>query len=101
MEVADSHVYFYLFAYYVGTSVVSMLAMARDKLAARAQRQRISENNLHLLSAIGGWPGTWLACGLFLHKTQKSRFQVRLAMAASLNVGLLIVVLKIFTTYRI
>lgn len=95
MDFLHPQFYLWLCAYYVLVSAIALLTMAHDKLAARAQRQRIAENSLHLLSAIGGWPGTWLACGLFRHKIRKSGFQMWQALAALANIGLLIITLKI------
>jgi uncharacterized membrane protein YsdA (DUF1294 family) len=96
MDFIDLHTTFYLFAYYVVVSAVALTVMAHDKLAARAERQRVAEKTLYLLSAAGGWPGTWVACGMFRHKTRKSAFQMRLAFATLLNPCILGVLLKVF-----
>jgi uncharacterized membrane protein YsdA (DUF1294 family) len=34
----------------------------------------VSENTLHLLELVGGWPGALLAMKLFRHKTRKLSF---------------------------
>ena len=98
MDVEHYRIYLFLLAYYVAVSVIALLTMAHDKLAARGERQRVAENSLHLLSVVGGWPGTWLACGLFRHKIRKSGFQLRLTLAALMNIGLLIAVLRTITS---
>jgi uncharacterized membrane protein YsdA (DUF1294 family) len=71
--------------YYLAASTLAFLAIGRDKHDAVVGRRRTPERNLHCLSAAGGWPGTWLACHIFRHKTQKSSFQRRFVVAIALN----------------
>jgi uncharacterized membrane protein YsdA (DUF1294 family) len=75
--------------YYLVASAAAFLAIARDKHAAVVGRRRTPERNLHWLSAAGGWPGTWLACRTFRHKTQKLTFQRWFGVAIALNFVLL------------
>ncbi len=75
--------------YYLAASAAAFLAIARDKHAAIVGRRRTSERSLHWMSAAGGWPGTWLACRTFRHKTQKLSFQRWFAAAIVLNFVLL------------
>ncbi|MBY6209928.1 DUF1294 domain-containing protein [Microbulbifer agarilyticus] len=56
-------------------SIFTILVYGRDKLAALTGRWRTSENTLHLLSFIGGWPGALLGQALFNHKTSKQPFR--------------------------
>ena len=44
-------------------------------LVAVAGTRRVSENQLHLLSLLGGWPGAWLAQQVLRHKTSKLSFR--------------------------
>lgn len=74
--------------YYLATSCIAFLAIGFDKRAAMTGRRRTSERKLHLLSAAGGWPGTWLACRAFRHKTQKLSFRRGLGVTIALNVAL-------------
>ena len=60
---------------YFALSLLSFAAYAIDKSAARKDQWRISENNLHLLDLLGGWPGGWLAQKILRHKTSKPTFQ--------------------------
>lgn len=58
--------------------VVSLVALGfywYDKRMARDGKMRIPEKTLHLLEALGGWPGALLAQQWFRHKTQKQPFQ--------------------------
>jgi uncharacterized membrane protein YsdA (DUF1294 family) len=71
--------------YYLAASCLAFVAIGRDKFAARTGRRRTPEGKLHLLSVAGGWPGTWLACYTFRHKTQKLPFQRRLVTMIVIN----------------
>jgi uncharacterized membrane protein YsdA (DUF1294 family) len=58
--------------------VVSLLALGfywYDKRQSQAGNSRIPEKTLHLLEALGGWPGALLAQQWLRHKTQKQPFQ--------------------------
>ncbi|MFB0985385.1 MAG: DUF1294 domain-containing protein [Phycisphaerales bacterium] len=55
-------------------SIVTLLAHARDKSAARKGRRRTPERTLHLLEIVGGWPGAIIAMFLFHHKIRKPSY---------------------------
>ena len=56
------------------SSIVGFAAVAADKFAAKIGIRRLSENSLHLIELIGGWPGSCVAMALFRHKTRKGSF---------------------------
>ncbi|NYG57135.1 uncharacterized membrane protein YsdA (DUF1294 family) [Nocardioides daedukensis] len=56
-------------------SLVAFAMYGLDKAASRQRAQRISENALHLVGLIGGWPGALVARHLFRHKTRKQPFR--------------------------
>ena len=62
-------------------SLLAFLLFGFDKWRARKSGRRISEWNLALLSAAGGWPGGLLAMILFRHKTAKGTFQLKFGFA--------------------
>lgn len=62
--------------WYALLSLVAFAAYAADKAQAVSRRQRISEQALHVVSLVGGWPGALVAQRHFRHKTRKARFQV-------------------------
>ncbi|MGI4938171.1 MAG: DUF1294 domain-containing protein [Janthinobacterium lividum] len=89
-----------LVAFYLGMSVLTLLAYGRDKSAARKNQWRIRENTLHVLGLAGGWPGALFAQHMFRHKTGKRNFQAVFWLTAALNCTALILLLKV-TTFQI
>ena len=59
----------------LGISFVTFIAYARDKSAAQRGSRRTSENTLHLLALLGGWPGAVLAQQTLRHKSRKESFR--------------------------
>lgn len=70
---------------YVAASLATGIAYGIDKSAARIGGRRISEQTLHLLSLIGGWPGALIAQQAFRHKSRKASF--RLAFWATVGIN--------------
>jgi uncharacterized membrane protein YsdA (DUF1294 family) len=76
-------------AWIAAWSVVTFVAYAIDKRAARKQAARINERALHLFALLGGFVGGWIGRHVLRHKTQKSVFGVVLGVATVLHgVGL-------------
>ena len=74
---------------YLVASVVTFIAYALDKSAARNDQRRTPESTLHLFSVAGGWPGALAAQGLLRHKSRKQSFQFVFWITALLNCGAL------------
>lgn len=55
-------------------SVFTLLTYGADKYLAQAGGRRVPEVTLHLLAAVGGWPGAFLGRQIFRHKTVKQPF---------------------------
>lgn len=64
-----------LIAYPV-VSLAVYFVYARDKLSAIRGSRRVPEDSLHLLEALGGWPGAYIAQQTMRHKTVKTSYQV-------------------------
>ena len=62
-------------AWYVLMSLVAILAHSIDKGRAEKELWRIPESRLHLLEALGGWPGAFLAQLFYRHKIRKLSYQ--------------------------
>ena len=56
------------------TSMLTFFVYAFDKAAAVRRSWRTSEQTLHILSIVGGWPGALLAQQLLRHKSAKPSF---------------------------
>ena len=74
---------------YAILSVVAFLMYANDKNAAEWGRWRTSENKLHTLSLLGGWPGAALAQSFLRHKSKKVSFRVSYWITVIINCGCL------------
>jgi uncharacterized membrane protein YsdA (DUF1294 family)/cold shock CspA family protein len=62
----------------------------RDKEAAVQGGWRASENQLHGLAVLGGWPGAWFAQQILRHKSNKKPFRVLYWATVAVNlIGLL------------
>ncbi|MDP2247655.1 MAG: DUF1294 domain-containing protein, partial [Nitrosomonadales bacterium] len=56
-----------------------------DKTAAIQGKWRKSEDSLHLLSLLGGWPTAYIAQKMFLHKYKKTSFMVIYTITVIIN----------------
>lgn len=70
---------------YLGASCVAFACYAVDKRAARENRRRIRESNLHLIGLLCGWPGALLAQRVLHHKSRKRPFQILFRVTVLLN----------------
>ena len=66
-----------------------------DKYKATAQKRRISEKNLLIFTALGGWIGAILGMQAFRHKTIKGKFLTRFWLIA--GAWIVIAILLLFT----
>ncbi|MEG1767551.1 MAG: cold shock and DUF1294 domain-containing protein [Comamonas sp.] len=60
---------------YPALSALTFIVYAFDKSAAQQGGWRTSENKLHLLALIGGWPGALVAQQVLRHKSSKAEFR--------------------------
>lgn len=74
-------------AVYVVASVVTFAAYGFDKRRAARGGRRVPERTLHLLEALGGWPGALVASAVFRHKTQKLGFRVVRVLLSAAHVA--------------
>ena len=72
---------------YVATSLITFVAYAIDKSAAKSGRWRTKESTLHLLSIIGGWPGAYCAQNKLRHKSSKREFKSIYWVTVFVNLG--------------
>ena len=74
-----------LLAGYVALSLLTFIAYALDKSAARRGAWRTSESTLLLLGLVGGWPGGLLAQETLRHKSKKTSFRVAFWITVVVN----------------
>lgn len=75
---------------YVFVSLITFIAYALDKSAARNGRWRTSEQTLHLLAIAGGWPGALVAQQALRHKSKKASFRIVFWATVIINIALLV-----------
>lgn len=72
---------------YLIASVITFLAYAADKSAARGGAWRTAESTLHGLALLGGWPGALLAQQFLRHKSTKASFRQAFWGTVLLNIA--------------
>lgn len=70
---------------YLVISLMTFMAYALDKSAARFGQRRTPENTLFLYGLAGGWPGAIVAQQFFRHKSNKRTFQTRFWLTVLFN----------------
>ena len=75
-------------AVYGAASSVTFIAYALDKARAVDAEWRVSENTLHLLEFLGGWPGALFAQQCLRHKTAKPGYQAIFWLIVAAHLGL-------------
>ncbi len=71
--------------FYLAVSLFTFIVYAVDKSAANNGTWRVPESKLHLLAAVGGWPGAVLARHWLRHKSSKPAFRSVLWLTVVLN----------------
>lgn len=74
--------------YIVVMSLLGFALMGIDKLLAKRGMRRISEKTLLMVGALGGAAGSWLAMGLFRHKTKHRVFSLGLPLYTILHLAI-------------
>ncbi|MFF2272016.1 DUF1294 domain-containing protein [Agromyces sp. NPDC058136] len=79
-------------AWYGAWSLLAFTLYGLDKAAAKRGASRVSEQTLHLVDVVGGWPGALVAQQVFRHKTRKRSFRRVFWAGVVLNLVVLVVV---------
>ncbi|GHU41301.1 hypothetical protein AGMMS50289_04220 [Betaproteobacteria bacterium] len=77
---------------YAGTSLITFIAYANDKSAAKHDTWRTPESTLHFLAFACGWPGALLAQQFLRHKSTKVEFRQIFWLTVILNVIAFVVI---------
>lgn len=78
---------------YIFFSIVAFLLYKKDKNAAEWNDWRVSENTLHAISVLGGWPGSLVAQYKLRHKSKKISFRTVYWITVVINLSFLALVL--------
>ena len=76
---------------YLVMSIITFGFYYADKKRAETNRWRIAGTSLHVLEAVGGWPGAVLAMGMLRHLTRKREHLVMLCAIAAIHLGVWLV----------
>ena len=71
---------------YVALSLLTFAIYWFDKFQAQQNGRRIPEATLHLLEALGGWPGALVAQWYLHHKNRKAAYQAKFWFCVVLNI---------------
>ena len=66
-------------------NLATFMAYWLDKHAALQRRWRTSEQTLHLMALVGGWPGAWWGQQLLRHKSVKASFRQMYWFTVAMN----------------
>lgn len=75
--------------WYALLSVWTFAAYRGDKAAAERRQWRTSEQRLHGLSLVGGWPGALIAQRWLRHKSSKQSFLMMFVITVAINLAVL------------
>ncbi len=75
----------WLFGGWAALSLVTFSVYVTDKGQAKASGGRVPEALLHLLEALGGWPGAFVAQQVVRHKNAKFGYQVAFWIIVALH----------------
>jgi len=82
-------------AWYGACSLLAFTLYGLDKAAAKRGASRVSEQTLHLVDVVGGWPGALVAQQVFRHKTRKRSFRRVFWAGVVLNLVVLVVLVVV------
>lgn len=75
--------------FYSALSLFTFIIYWADKSASKNGKWRTSENALHFLALIGGWPGALIAQQKLRHKTKKQPFRAIFWITIVVNLSIL------------
>jgi uncharacterized membrane protein YsdA (DUF1294 family)/cold shock CspA family protein len=88
-SVAKGKLPWVVMGWYALLSVITYVVYRSDKSAAVQGEWRTSEQVLHVLSFVGGWPGALIAQRWLRHKSTKASFLAAFAMTVAVNLAVL------------
>ena len=83
-----------LLLYFLFINIIVFILAGYDKYQARKNKQRVPENTLFLLEAIGGTIGLLTAMLIFRHKTSKMSFIIKFSIIFILQAVLIYLIVN-------
>ncbi|MEG2100199.1 MAG: DUF1294 domain-containing protein [Flavobacterium sp.] len=83
-----------LLLYFLFVNIIVFVLAGYDKYQARKNKQRVPENTLFLLEAIGGTIGLLTAMLIFRHKTSKMSFIIKFSIIFILQAVLIYLIVN-------
>ncbi|MFH6966009.1 DUF1294 domain-containing protein [Flavobacterium sp. FlaQc-28] len=83
-----------LLLYFLFVNIIVFILAGYDKYQARKNKQRVPENTLFLLEAIGGTIGLLTAMLIFRHKTSKMSFIIKFSIIFILQAVLIYLIVN-------
>ena len=81
--------------YLIAVNAIGFLAMASDKYRAINSKWRIPENDLFLISVVGGSIGCISGMYVFRHKTRKNNFTIGMPFILVIQLVLINIMIRI------
>lgn len=81
--------------WHAGASAVAFTLYGLDKARAVRGGRRVRESRLHLIDALGGWPGGLIAMRVFKHKRHKQAFTRAFAMTVFVHLAAMALLLRL------
>ena len=97
MNTMISNDYPLLLIYIIVVNLLGFLLFFIDKIRAKSNKWRISENNLFFISLLGASLGALLAMKLFNHKTKHKLFTIAIPLIVLVQIILIIIYVKSLT----
>ncbi|MCC5824400.1 MAG: DUF1294 domain-containing protein [Planctomycetes bacterium] len=81
--------------WHIVATLVSFSLYGFDKRRSVRGGRRVRESRLHLVDALGGWPGGLVAMRVFKHKRRKQAFTRVFAMTVFVHLAALALLLRL------
>ena len=89
-----------LLGYLLVINAVGFVMMGHDKRMAKRQGQRVPENRIFALAALGGAAGIFIAMEKFRHKTKHLAFKFGIPALLVVNMTCIFYILKTLTDLK-
>ena len=82
--------WYYILIYFVIINLIAIFMFWLDKRSAKKHEWRISEKDLLIITALGGWFGSIYGMYKFRHKTKKKKFTIGIPLIFAIELVIFI-----------